>query len=76
MSTQEQARQAFRQALKGAGQWDPAVILGLLGEQLHREAGFTGVLHSIVDFDGLSDSEASLACTLLPSLIRDLPDLS
>lgn len=76
MSTQEQARQAFRQALKGAGRWDPAVLLGLLGEQLHRETGFTGVLGSVVDFDALSDSEATLACTILPALVNDLPDLS
>ena len=76
MSTQAQAKEAFYEALNSAGHWDPAVLLGLLGDKLHREAGFNGSLDSVDDFDRLSDSEASIACLLIPTFFRDLPDLA
>lgn len=76
MSTQEQARQAFRSALNSAGRWDPVVVLGLLADKLHEHSGFSGSLDSLQDFDLLSNADASLVPTLLPELMKDLPDLS
>lgn len=76
MSMQEQVRQAFRDSLSDAGDWEPAVILGMLAAEMRNNTSFTGVFHDIVDFDVLSDEQATYLCSILPKFVKDLPDIS